>query len=77
MKFLKHEPWCESSFWKAAITNVQLEQQQQQQTNHGDNNKENDGSGIALDRVRRVLVPLLLRRTKDSLDKDGYVYDVF
>jgi DNA repair protein RAD5 len=74
LKFLKHEPWCNSSFWKNAITRVM---------NHGpsdsDNSKEKDVDGdsngmrVALGRVRRVLGSLLLRRTKDSLDNNGYV----
>jgi SNF2 family DNA or RNA helicase len=52
LKFLNHEPWCEHSFWKAAIS------------------KEADQTE-ALDRVRRVLTPIMLRRTKESVDKDG------
>jgi SNF2 family DNA or RNA helicase len=51
-KFLNHQPWCENSFWKAAI------------------GREPD-LGVALDRVRRVLNPIMLRRTKESHDKEG------
>jgi DNA repair protein RAD5 len=52
LKFLRHEPWYERSFWKAAITKV-------------------TDMTVALDRVRRVLSPIMLRRTKESVDKDG------
>ncbi len=60
LKFLKHEPWCESSFWKKAIQSVK---------------PSDDGDGqtlsMSLGRVRRVLEPMLLRRTKDTLAADG------
>lgn len=52
LKFLRHEPWCEHGFWKAAVTKV-------------------SDMTVALDRVRRVLMPIMLRRTKDSVDKEG------
>ena len=52
LKFLRHEPWCEGGFWKAAIGKVEDRE-------------------IALDRVKRVLQPIMLRRTKATLDKDG------
>lgn len=58
LKFLQHEPWCQGSFWKAAIS-AQL--------------RSNDQKQQALDRVRRLLAPIMLRRTKESVDKDGYV----
>ena len=61
LKFLRHEPWCQPSFWKAAVSSKlrsnaedHLEQKQE-----------------ALDRVKRLLPPIMLRRTKDSVDKDG------
>jgi DNA repair protein RAD5 len=52
MRFLRHEPWCEHGFWKAAITSVA-------------------DMTVALDRVKRVLGPIMIRRTKKSVDKDG------
>ena len=62
LKFLKHEPWCEGSFWKKAIKSVKP----------GDEDGEGDDViSISLDRVRRVLEPLILRRTKDTLRADG------
>lgn len=62
MKFLKHEPWCWASFWKAAITDP---------ANETDTEKREQSLGMALDRVRRVLNPIMLRRSKDSLSPDG------
>jgi len=59
LKFLKHEPWSSSSFWKNAISNIM-----------NDDDSE-DGMKVALGRVKRVISPLLLRRTKDTLDKNG------
>jgi SNF2 family DNA or RNA helicase len=58
LKFLRHEPWCQPSFWKTAIS-APL--------------RSNDTKQQALDRVRRLLTPIMLRRTKESVDKDGYV----
>ena len=52
LKFLRHEPWCENSFWKASIGKVEDMQ-------------------LSLDRVRRLLRPIMLRRTKHSMDKYG------
>jgi DNA repair protein RAD5 len=52
LKFLRHEPWCEHGFWKAAIGKVEDRE-------------------VALDRLKRVLQPIMLRRTKATLDKDG------
>lgn len=60
LKFLHHEPWCESGFWKKAIT-----------SSAQNKDEENDGMGVALDRVRRVLSPLLLRRSKDTRNAKG------
>jgi hypothetical protein len=54
---LRHEPWCEAPFWKAAISKIL--------------SQEDGGVTIAMERVRRVLLPILLRRTKESLDGDG------
>ncbi|KAG7345217.1 SNF2-related protein [Nitzschia inconspicua] len=52
MKFLRHQPWCEHGFWKAAVTTA-------------------PDTAIALDRVKRVLTPIMIRRTKESIDKEG------
>jgi DNA repair protein RAD5 len=52
LKFLRHEPWCEYSFWKEAVRNV-------------------SDPSIALDRVKRVLGPIMIRRTKETLGSDG------
>lgn len=66
MKFLQHEPWSIPSFWKAAVTRPL--------TANGDD-LDNEGRAErlnnVLDRVRRLLAPLMLRRTKDSVMKDG------
>jgi SNF2 family DNA or RNA helicase len=72
LKFLRHEPWCEASFWKNVVTNTMVNKSQpsydgvQQVENAVD-----DSMNIAFDRVRRVLTPLMLRRTKDSVSSDG------
>ena len=66
MKFLKHEPWCWPAFWKAAITTPS------NQTDAGDDDGKTEGSLQAvLGRARRLLRPIMLRRTKDSLSSDG------
>mmetsp|Transcript_20834 Transcript_20834/g.30839 ORF Transcript_20834/g.30839 Transcript_20834/m.30839 type:complete len:1153 (+) Transcript_20834:3-3461(+) len=62
LKFLQHEPWCENGFWKAAIPSISNDKKAE-----GEETK----SQIALDRVRRVLSPLILRRSKDTLNSDG------
>jgi len=61
LKFLRHEPWCESGFWKAAVSDV---------TKITDIEGKS-GQRIALDRVRRILAPVILRRCKDTLNSDG------
>ena len=67
LKFLKHEPWCIDGFWKKAI-----------KSGKQSNNKANDSECAAEDEeqmsrsiVCRVLQPVLLRRTKDTLGEDG------
>ena len=62
MKFLRHEPWCWHNFWKAAITN---------KANETDPVKKDAAMSCAMDRIRLVLGPIMLRRTKDSLGKNG------
>lgn len=67
LKFLRHEPWCEAGFWKAAITTVSTQKNDAQ-----DNSDEaSDGLQLALERVRRLLSPLILRRSKDTLNSKG------
>ena len=69
MKFLQHEPWCLSSFWNTAIT---------QTANNGNIDQAASDPAFrekslqtAIDRIRRLLSPIMIRRTKDSLTKDG------
>jgi SNF2 family DNA or RNA helicase len=67
IKFLRHEPWCETGFWRASITSAMSIAEKgltPDEQNPG-------GMKIALDRIRRLLDPLLLRRTKESLNDDG------
>jgi DNA repair protein RAD5 len=66
MKFLRHEPWCLPAFWKAAITKPMTSA-----SDGGTAEDQEAGMKTALDRVRRLLAPLMLRRTKDSVTKDG------
>lgn len=77
LKFLKHEPWSNSSFWKNAISKVMSNDDigsgNAKESNNKKTNGDVDGMKVALGRVRRVLSPLLLRRTKDSIDDSGYV----
>lgn len=67
IKFLRHEPWCETGFWRASITNA-ISIAEKGST---PDEKNPGGMKIALDRIRRLLDPLLLRRTKESLNDDG------
>ncbi len=74
LKFLRHEPWCEVGFWRNAITNALTGVST---GNEGDASESNsnversDAMSIAFGRVRRVLAPIILRRTKDTLTKEG------
>lgn len=70
VKFLKHQPWCESAFWKSAIT-AEMNRKNDQETPCEDKEPDPTGMMVALGRVRRLLAPLMLRRTKDSLTKNG------
>lgn len=69
MKFLKHEPWCMSAFWKAAITAPANAKQEDDELDNPE--RRHESLQTALDRVRRLLRPIMLRRTKDSVTKDG------
>ena len=66
LKFLHYEPWCQSNVWKRTITSTNEEDDEEQKNQ------------TIFSRVRRILSPILLRRTKDTLDVDGYVsYGIF
>lgn len=66
IKFLRHEPWCIPGFWKAAIT-----QPLNSAKDESDPKLQSQGLQTALDRIRRLLAPMMLRRTKDSISNDG------
>lgn len=78
IKFLRHEPWCEASFWRKAITcaaSAEVEGGTNATGDAGQNDAEASpkmlAATVAFGRVRRVLVPIILRRTKDTLMEDG------
>jgi len=66
MRFLKHEPWCWPAFWKTAISLPAKADDSEL-----DLERREEALNTALDRVRRLLGPIMLRRTKDSVTKDG------
>lgn len=68
-KFLQHEPWCLPSFWKAAVTRPMSSFENGSNTDSTEDTTES--LHVVLNRLRQVLVPIMLRRTKDSLTKDG------
>ena len=70
LKFLKHQPWCEPAFWKTAITSEMNRTDKPPDATDG-GSLEPTGMMVALGRVRRLLGPLMLRRTKNSLSADG------
>jgi SNF2 family DNA or RNA helicase len=69
-KFLRHEPWCLPPFWKAAISKPMMIYDSTDQDNVTEEER-TAALQLVLSRLRRVLSPLMLRRTKDSLTKDG------
>jgi DNA repair protein RAD5 len=69
MKFLQHEPWCLSSFWNTAITQTANNNNIDKATS--DPTSREKSLQTAIDRIRRLLSPIMIRRTKDSLTKDG------
>jgi hypothetical protein len=80
LKFLRHEPWCEASFWKNAITSATTDKSAGTIVNDGRmvgsspmkmTDEAPDVMSVAFGRVRRVLAPITLRRTKDTLAEDG------
>ena len=66
MKFLKHEPWCLPAFWKSAVSKPLSAA-----SDDPDDASRQKKLDVILDRVRRLLSPLMLRRTKDSMSIDG------
>ena len=78
LKFLRHEPWCEASFWRKAISNAASGEEANGAKTNGDSNGNSVedspsmmAATLAFSRVRRVLAPIILRRTKDTLTEDG------
>lgn len=69
MKFLQHEPWCLPPFWKEAISKPMLAYEINAQNENAD--EQAASLQVVLNRLRRVLAPIMLRRTKDSLTRDG------
>jgi DNA repair protein RAD5 len=68
MKFLGHEPWCWPSFWKTAVVkpwNAGREEVGSTEASSALAALRN--STIVLDRVRKLLAPLMIRRTKDDV----------
>jgi SNF2 family DNA or RNA helicase len=70
IKFLQHQPWCEPAFWNAAISS-EMKRAEKSKSGDLDEAEEPTGMMVALERVRRLLGPMMLRRTKDSLTSDG------
>jgi len=70
LKFLRHQPWCDAAFWKTAITSEMNSTSKLDDSESGES-EEPSGTTVALGRVRRLLGPLMLRRTKNSLSADG------
>jgi len=76
IKFLKHEPWCSKAFWKRAIQtpkvkSIENAEEAKKDIDNDNTTKAEDIGAVSRGRVRRVLQPLLLRRTKDTLTQDG------
>eukprot|EP00977_Amphora_coffeiformis_P001265 scaffold261_cov170-Amphora_coffeaeformis.AAC.13 len=68
LKFLRHEPWSLSAFWKNAVSKPMLACENEGNVKA---DVQSESLKIVLDRLRRVLAPIMLRRTKDSLTEDG------
>ena len=74
LKFLQHEPWCSRRFWNTAITDVLTEARPEESSTNvvcGGSANAVNGMAIAMDRVKRLIAPLILRRTKDTVGVDG------
>jgi DNA repair protein RAD5 len=78
LKFLRHEPWCEANFWRKAINGAasnELGGGMNSSSEAVENGMEPSSKILAattaFGRVRRVLAPIILRRTKDTVMEDG------
>lgn len=72
LKFLRHEPWCEATFWRNAITNsVSGVSNGAGNASAEEPSSQELVASAAFGRVRRVLAPIILRRTQDTLAEDG------
>ncbi|EJK58564.1 hypothetical protein THAOC_21303 [Thalassiosira oceanica] len=75
LKFLRHEPWCEANFWKSAITDTLSSSESSDDKAGGQDEDDRSphelAASAAFARVRRVLAPIIIRRTKDTLTEDG------
>jgi len=67
LKFLRHEPYSDAGFWRNAITDVATTSTKSSKTEED----VQEATSAAFNRVRRVLAPIILRRTKDTLSEDG------
>ena len=67
LKFLRHEPWSDAGFWRNAIADAATSTEAS--TKRDEDVQE--ATSAAFNRVRRVLAPIILRRTKDTLSEDG------
>ena len=83
LKFLRHEPWCEPAFWRSSIADAissgvsTFARSSSRIVNEKGGTNESSprelaaGASAAFGRVRRVLAPIMLRRTKNTLAEDG------
>jgi len=71
LKFLRHEPWCEAGFWKTMVTDHFKLSSSSEDIPTSEDTVQGEGFKLGLGLVKRVLAPILLRRTKTSLGKDG------
>jgi len=67
LKFLRHEPWCDAGFWNLCVSRKMKEPTAKGE----DGTNTEEGMNVALGRVRQLLTPILLRRTKHTLTKQG------
>ena len=70
LKFLKHEPWCETSFWKTTISDP-LNKAKSGTIDEKNRPILEDQVKDVHNRVKRLLAPILLRRTIDTKKADG------
>ena len=67
MKFLRHEPWCWSSFWNVAVSKPWVAGREEK-TEEAREAATKENVAKVLVRVRKLLSPLMIRRTKDILN---------